>query len=78
MNRTRVIVVAFTVLSLQACSPSIMSSNERGGIIEHTNGTNQAAAFTVADTYCHQYNRVAQVTGMDVLYNRMMFACVER
>ncbi|HEX3883043.1 MAG TPA: hypothetical protein VHW66_10320 [Stellaceae bacterium] len=73
------IAIASVALCLTGCAtPALMSGNERGGIIDHANGTNQAAAFTVADTYCHQHNRVAQVTGMDVLYNRMMFACVER
>lgn len=67
------------LLVLQACSsPALMSGNERGGIVSHANGTNQATAFTIADAHCHQFGRVAQVTGMDVLYNRLMFACVER
>ena len=71
--------LALVALGLQGCaSPGLMSGNERGGIVEHANGTNEAAAFTVADAHCHQYGRVAQVTGMDVLYNRMMFSCVER
>ena len=57
--------------------PGIMSANERGGIIEHANGTNEASAFSVADAYCQRHGLIAQITGTDVLYNHVMFACVE-
>jgi uncharacterized lipoprotein YajG len=71
--------VGLAALLLQACAaPRLTSGNERGGIISQANGTNETAAFSVADAHCHQFGRVAQVTGMDVLYNKMMFACVER
>jgi len=64
--------------TLQGCAqPTVMAGNERGGIVSQTNGTNEATGFALADAYCHRYGRVAQITGMDVLYNRMMFACVE-
>ena len=70
---------ALAIFALAGCaSPALTSGNERGGIISQANGTNETAAFNVADTHCHQFGRVAQVTGMDVLYNKMMFACVSR
>lgn len=66
------------VLGLQGCAtPQIASANERGGIVKFANGTNEDAAFKLADAYCHQHGRVAQITGTDAIYNRIMFACVE-
>lgn len=64
-------------LGLAGCvSPEVMSGNDRGGIVKFANGTNEAEAFTVADTYCRKRGRVAQVTGTDAIYNRILFACV--
>jgi len=66
------------VASLAACvSPQILSANDRGGIVKFANGSNSATTFSVADAYCHQRNRVAQITGTDEVYNQVTFACVE-
>lgn len=67
------------LFALQGCvSPEIMSANDRGGIIKFANSTNEAQAFTVADTYCRQRGRIAQITATDAVYNHITFACVER
>jgi len=66
------------VLMLAGCAPSLMAVNERGGIVRHGTGNNEADAFALADSHCRQYGRVAQVTGLDILENRMVFACVEK
>jgi len=77
MRLSPVLALAAAV-GLQGCvSPQILSANERGGIIKFANGSNTAATFSVADAYCHQRNRVAQITGTDEVYNQVTFACVE-
>lgn len=67
----------FAALLLAGCAtPEITSSNERGGVISYANGTNETAAFKLADSNCREHGRVAQITGTDVLYNKILFACV--
>ena len=50
--------------------------NERGGIVEHVTGATEAKAFSIADAHCHEYGRVARVSGLDFVYNRLMFDCI--
>ena len=69
-------LLAFPIAT-QGCSPQVIASNERGGIISHVTGLTQADAFKLANDHCHKFGRVAQVTNTDVIYNRMTFACVE-
>jgi hypothetical protein len=69
--------ILLAVLWLQACaSPAFVSKNERSGSAPQANGTDQAGAFTLADTICHQYGRIAQMTG--AANNKMAFICAER
>jgi hypothetical protein len=77
MDRLRFpLCILLAPLWLQACaSPALMSNNERGGSTSQAKGT-QAGAFTLADTICQQYGRVAQMTG--TANNKMMFVCIER
>jgi hypothetical protein len=76
MRWLHLILVGLGSACLQSCAPQVIASNERGGIISHVNGASQADAFALADSHCQKYGRVAQVTGMDIVYNRLMFACV--
>jgi hypothetical protein len=69
-------VGCIAALGLQGCQPEIESANVRGVILKHANGTNEGAAFKIADSYCREHGRVAQITGTDALYNHLMFACV--
>lgn len=61
---------------LQACQAGLLTGNERGGIVEHVTGMTEAAAFKIADDHCHKFGRVARVSGLDVVFNRLMFDCV--
>jgi hypothetical protein len=71
------VALGCVAFSLQGCvQPEIESANERGVILKYANGTNEAAAFKMADSYCHEHGRVAQISGTDVLYNHIVFACV--
>ena len=53
-----------------ACSPT-------HGILKYANGANEADAFKIADAYCLQRGRVAQITQTYVIYDHIMFTCVE-
>lgn len=74
--------VSVAPLGLAVClsgcaSPELTYWNERGGILSNANGTNEAAAYKVADYHCRMYGRVAQITKTDIVYNKINFACVE-
>jgi hypothetical protein len=34
------------------------------------------SAFTIADAHCQKFGRAAQVSGLDVIYSRLIFNCV--
>jgi hypothetical protein len=60
-RRLLVFCILLTVVPGGCATPAIMAGNERGGIVSQTNGTSQAAGFSLADSYRHRYGRVAQV-----------------
>lgn len=63
------------LLLLAACS-TLTASNERGGILSHVSGLDRDAAFKMADDSCRKYNRVARISGTDVLQSTMTYDCV--
>jgi hypothetical protein len=80
MRRLRLLIcVALAMIGLSSCAaPALTSGDEHGGLISQTNDTNETVAFSVATAHCQQFGRVAQVTSLDLIYYRMMFACVGR
>ena len=73
------ICMALVSIGLLGCAvPALTSGDEHGGIISQTNDTNQTVAFNVANAHCQQFGRIAQVTSLDLVHYRMMFACVWR
>lgn len=79
MNRLAILLCGFiSATSLQGCTPpALLSGDEQGGVLSHANARNEAAAFAVADAYCHKNGRGAQVTGIDADHNKLTFSCVK-
>jgi len=78
MRRTKFWPLAvIAAITLQGCAPELMAANERGGIVRRGTGNNEGPAFALADAHCHKFGRAAQVTGINILENRLAFACVE-
>lgn len=71
----RYIVVA---LLLSACAPSLVSSNEAGGIIGmNAMVSGQAKAMAAADAECRKFGKVAVSKGVNEIRNSLRYECVK-
>lgn len=61
-------------LLLAGCAPTLLGSNERGGLIQE-NGLSTTAAFTLAESHCQKYGTHAVITDTDTLNSRVSFEC---
>jgi hypothetical protein len=64
-------------LAVTGCAPSLVGSNERGGMISHVSGMNRDDAFSLADRHCRQFGRAARISGQSALDSTMTFDCVQ-
>jgi hypothetical protein len=72
--------LAALVLTGCAADPKLIAGNEAGGLVNHAvYGSEQSErAFAIADAHCHQYGRVARISGRDERGETMSFDCVAR
>jgi hypothetical protein len=71
-------VLAAVVLAGCAADPKLIAGNEAGGLVNHAvYGSEQPErAFAIADAHCHQYGKVARISGRDEPSETMSFDCV--
>jgi hypothetical protein len=71
-------VLAAGVLTGCAADPRLIAGNEAGGLVDHAvYGSEQPEmAFAIADAHCHQFGKVARISGRDEHSETMSFDCV--
>lgn len=73
----RIVAITFG-LCLSACAPKLSFANEAGGVINKTGSIGNDRAYALATEHCARHDRIARITGRDVLTNTMRFECVAR
>jgi len=71
-------VLGAVVLTGCAADPKLVAGNEAGGLVTHAvYGSEQPErAFAVADAHCHQYGKIARISGRNEPTETMSFDCV--
>jgi hypothetical protein len=66
------------LIPVAACSYTtyLTGADEKGGTVNMVTELSHDSAVAKANEHCHQYNRVAQVTGTDTASNTLTFSCV--
>lgn len=62
---------------LCACAPTLIGANSAGGMVDHVSGLTRTDALAKADAHCHQYGKVARISGQDPLDSTLTFDCVK-
>lgn len=66
------------LLSLVACAPRAVFSNEAGVVIRKTGSLGTDRIYALATDHCAQYGKVAKMTDRDYLANTLSFDCVAK
>jgi hypothetical protein len=72
----RIVGLIILAFGISGCAPTLTGANEAGGMVSHVTGLRQTEAFNVADAHCHQFGKVARISGTDALNSTMSFDCV--
>lgn len=75
MRKAMILILIASALSA-GCTPSVVTSNAAGGVIQHNLGTRYSTGYKRASAECARFGKQMVPVQNDVLTNTFSYRCV--